>query len=277
MIKVVLVEDEDLVRREIALTTPWSEMGCTLIGEASNGLEGLELIEKTRPHLVITDIRMPGLDGLAMLEELEKKMGTGQPYTILLTGHSDFEYARKGIRLGVKDYLLKPIDDSEFHRILSKASRELEEIRDSREKGQQLIDSEENTIARFREYVGTEGNDSKEEYVRLSVQYIKDRYRDDISMIHVADKLGISQGYLSRVFKERTGYTFLEYLTCFRMRKAVLLLQDRTLRINEVAYMSGFQDNGYFTQLFKKYLGMTPGQYRKSGTGLFRNGFDYSG
>ena len=260
MIKTVLVEDEETVRREISLTTPWHDLGCLLIGEAANGIDGLALIMKVRPDLVITDIRMPGLDGLAMLEEVEEQLGDEKPKAILLTGHTDFEYARKGIRLGVCEYLLKPIDDDEFHSLLKNIADELDSVNTSsqeKEGSPILLD--------FKEYDMNATGDSKDYYVRKAVQIIGGNYSRDISMADVADQMRITQGYLSRVFKERTGYTFLEYLTLFRLRKAVELLRDRSLLISEAAYRSGFHDNGYFTQLFKKYTGVTPGQYRKGG------------
>lgn len=267
MIKVVLVEDEEYLRREIALTTPWQDLGCTLVGEAVNGREGLDLIEKTMPDLVITDIRMPGMDGLSMLSELHERIGKKRPHAILLTGHSDFEYARQAIRIGVGDYLLKPVDDEEFHRILTKTAESLEKRNEISRTRSDLEILEKSRLSHFREFGTPAVGDSKDEYVRQAVAYISENYRNDISLADVAGNLGITQGYLSRVFKERTTYTFLEYLTCYRLRKAVKLLHDRSLRINEIAHMAGFQDHGYFSQLFRRYLGVTPGNFRKGDKG----------
>lgn len=267
MISVVLIEDEEYLRREIALMTPWQELGCTLIGEAENGLEGLELIRKISPQLIITDIRMPGMDGLAMLKELDRTMGRTKPSAILLTGHSDFEYARTAMRLGVQDYLLKPIDDDEFHKLIKKIAADIavrteqEQIRYNAE----LIESSH--LSRFREYGMQAGGDSKDEYIRLSVAYIRDNFHKDIGLPDVAEQLGITQSYLSRLFKEKTSYTFLEYLTCYRLRKALQLLHNRSLKINEIAHQTGFRDHGYFTQLFRRYIGVTPGQFRTGSTG----------
>jgi len=262
MIKVVLVEDEEYLRREIALTTPWQELGCSLMGEAVNGEEGLSLIRKVRPHLIITDIRMPGMDGLAMLNEIDKFMGSEKPSAILLTGHSDFEYARRGIRLGVRDYLLKPIDDEVFHSLIAETARDLEKKIQQKQTSLGLEVIDESRLSLFREFGPPAGGDAKDEYVRLSVEYIRNNFARNISLLDAADELGITQGYLSRIFKERTDYTFLEYLTCYRLRKALKLLKNRSLKINEIAHKTGFQDHGYFTQLFRRYMGVTPGHYR---------------
>ena len=262
MIKVVLVEDEDYLRREIALTTPWQGLGCSLMGEAVNGDDGLKLIRKIRPHLIITDIRMPGMDGLEMLKEVDRIMDSDKPAAILLTGHSDFEYAREGIRLGVRDYLLKPIDDEEFHSLIASAASDLERQIKQKETNYGLDLIDESRLSLFKEYGPPAGGDRKDEYVRLSVEFIGNNYTSDISLMDAACELGITQGYLSRLFKERTDFTFLEYLTCYRLRKALKLLKIRSLRINEVASQTGFQDHGYFTQLFRRYMGITPGQFR---------------
>ena len=262
MIKVVLVEDEEYLRKELALTTPWRELGCTLMGEAVNGDEGLELILKIRPELVITDIRMPGTDGLEMLDIADRLLSDEKPAAILLTGHSDFEYARKGIKLGVRDYLLKPVDDEEFYSLIKRTAAEIEQKLTLEKTSEGLALYEQSRIARFREYGPLNGGDQKDEYVRRAVEYICSNFSRDIAISDAARELGITPAYLSRLFKSRTGYTFLEYLTCYRLRKALKLLRDPSLRINEVAYKTGFRDHGYFSQLFRRYMGVSPGRYR---------------
>lgn len=262
MITVVLVEDEEYLRREIALTTPWQELGCTLIGEAENGSDGLELIRKIHPQLVITDIRMPGMNGLSMLEELDRISGRNKPSAILLTGHSDFEYARQAMRLGVIDYLLKPIDDDEFHALIRRIASELTTAAEQQQVQYNSSLIEKSRLFQFQEYGPAVAGDSKDEYIRLSVEYIRENFHRDIGLPDVAEKLGITQSYLSRLFKEKTSYTFLEYLTCYRLRKALKLLQERSLKISAIAHQTGFRDHGYFTQLFRRYMGVTPGQFR---------------
>ncbi|QEN08079.1 helix-turn-helix domain-containing protein [Oceanispirochaeta crateris] len=262
MINIILVEDEEYLLKELALTTPWQELGCTLLGEARNGLEGLSMIEKIRPHLVITDIRMPGMDGLTMLREAERILGNKAPWAIILTGHSDFEYARQAVRLGVKDYLLKPIDDEEFHSLLSTIAKKIETSLQKQKRRKKLEMMKESRLALFQEYGSPVNGDGKDEYIRQSVAYIRKNYHRDISLMDTAENLGITRGYLSRLFKEKTGYTFLEYLTFYRLRKALKLLQKSSLKISEIAHQTGFPDDGYFIQLFRRQIGVTPGQYR---------------
>ena len=263
MVKVVLVEDEKMLRREIVLTTPWAELGCELLGEAENGIDGADVIGRINPDLIITDIRMPGMDGLAMLREVLSD--DYKPAVIILTGHSDFEYAREALRIGVADYILKPVDDLEFHDLISKTvsgilnERKVSEL----EKNSRLMDAVK--ISFFSEYSLPEHRGSGDLYVGGAVDYIRGNYPRDISLQDTASSVGISQGYLSRLFKTHTGYTFLEYLTLYRLRKAMKLLKEGELKASEVAAATGFRDISYFTQLFRKHVGTTPGRYRMGG------------
>jgi len=262
MIKVLLVEDEELLRREISLTTPWEEFGCRLVGEAENGLRGRELILRLRPQLVITDIRMPGMDGLAMLESLKQEPGfTGFPWVILLTGHDDFVYARKGLQLGVRDYLLKPVDDGEFHGVLERIAGEIRQMEQNPPSPGGPV-TEDPRLFSFREYRREAAADGKENYVSRAVEYIRDHHREDISVSLVAEALGITDSYLSRLFRQKTSYTFLEYLTLCRLQTAVSLMKRPDLRINEIADRSGFRDAGYFSRIFRKTTGLSPARYK---------------
>ena len=112
MLKVVVVEDEELVRRGIVLAVDWASVDCVVVGEASNGEEGLEVIRRYHPDLVITDIKMPKLDGIEMLRQLRAE--GNDAYAIFLTAYSDFDYAQAAVRLGAVDYLLKPFQDGEL-------------------------------------------------------------------------------------------------------------------------------------------------------------------
>ena len=106
MWSVVIVDDDEKVLRGMKKVIPWEELNCQWIGEARNGKEGLELIEKKQPDIIITDIYMPIMNGLEMIEGL-KEAGS-ESKVIILSGYSDFEYARQALRLSIDDYLSKP-------------------------------------------------------------------------------------------------------------------------------------------------------------------------
>ena len=116
MYRVVLVDDEALILRGLSTVIPWAEMGCEVVGTATNGQAGLELIRKLKPDILFTDIRMPNMDGLTMLAALGSEFPRMQ--TAVLTAYRDFDYARQAITLGVCRYLLKPSNLNELKETL---------------------------------------------------------------------------------------------------------------------------------------------------------------
>ncbi len=255
MIKVVVVEDESFIRRGMVLATPWEDFGCEVIGEAKDGEEGYELIMKLQPDLVITDVHMPVVDGIEMIKKLE---GEVEVEWIIISGYDDFAYAQQAIKLGVKDYLLKPIEDEEFYSTLRNVIQLIVEKQkaETLEEKQRML--EEGKAELVLETTFDQTVDGRRRYVTQAIACIEDRFRESISISEVADELEISESYLSRLFKTYTGYTFVEYLTDHRIKKAIELMKDRRLKIYEVAEQVGYQDAKYFSILFKKKMGVTP-------------------
>ena len=105
MLKVLIVDDEAVVRRGIVLGIDWASLGCAVVGEAANGEEGLAAAERYSPNLIITDVRMPHMDGIEMMRVLRERGSTA--HVIVLTAYNDFDYARSALRFGAADYLLK--------------------------------------------------------------------------------------------------------------------------------------------------------------------------
>ena len=102
MNRVVVVEDETMARKGIILTIDWSALGCVVVGEAANGEEGAALVERLSPDIVVTDVKMPRMDGVEMIAKLREN--GCQAKFIILTAYSDFKYAQSALRLGVSDY-----------------------------------------------------------------------------------------------------------------------------------------------------------------------------
>lgn len=258
MYKVLIADDEAVVRRGIVNGIDWAALGCIVVGEAANGLEGIEVSQQNAPDLIITDVRMPQMDGLSMMTELRRR--GSRAHVIVLTAYSDFEYARKAIGFGAEEYLLKPFDNEELIRAVNKVlenerrwngstSRDGAEVSGSQAEGTALPE------------VSVAG---KSRLVRDAVQYIAENYaRHDLGISAIAEALEVSEGHLSHAFKKETGYTVGNYLTLYRMRKAVaLLLEGRTNRIYEVASAVGYRDVTYFSNVFKKYIGKAPTEIR---------------
>lgn len=112
MYKVLLVDDEYFPREALKMSIPWENYGCTVCGEAKNGFDGIEKAMELKPDIVLTDINMPFMDGLDMIMNLQKM--SPEILFAIITGYSEFEYAKRGIELGVEDFILKPVDDKEL-------------------------------------------------------------------------------------------------------------------------------------------------------------------
>ena len=255
MLKLIVLEDEPAVRRELVLLTPWEDLGIVCAGEAGDGFEGLALAERTDPDIVITDIRMPGMDGLAFAEELSKRAAAADrppPEVIILSGYSEFEYARTAMRFGISEYLLKPVDDEAMKAALTRAKSRI-----AARSARALVEK-----SLFIEYEPKSDADQRPGYVDAAVRLMKDRYIQGVSIDEAAEALGISSSYLSRLFKQETGYTFVDYLMHIRVKRAAELLRDPTVRVYEVADLVGYADARYFGQIFKKITGMTPREFK---------------
>lgn len=244
MLKVLIVDDEPLVRRGIVLGMDWASRGCVVVGEAANGEEGIAAVERYKPNLIITDVRMPRLDGIEMMNRL-REQGC-RAHVIVLTAHSDFSYARSALQFGADDYILKPFRDQELLAAIDKV----------RQKEQELT-----SLTPLDTLPLAKGDKSK--YVLQAQEYIAAHYADqDIAITSIAVHLGVSEGHLSHVFKKETSYTIISYLTQYRIHEAMKLLQDCRYKVYEVAEMVGYKDVAYFGSTFKKLVGMSPSEYQ---------------
>jgi two-component system, response regulator YesN len=122
--RVLLVDDEPIIKRSLRVALPWDELDMTIVGEASNGEEALQRIQELRPHIVISDIRMPVMDGISMMKEAVHR--DSSLLFVLLSGYGEFEYAREAIRRGAFDYLLKPVDHEELETVMKEAKAKLD-------------------------------------------------------------------------------------------------------------------------------------------------------
>lgn len=257
MYRIVICEDEFTVRRGLVMTTPWKEMDCEVIGETDNGQDGLELILKLTPDIVISDIQMPLLDGLEMIERVNEHY---QPAFIVLSGFSHFEYAQKALKLGAIDYLLKPFKDEDLANAIQLAKDSIDRILLIKDNSSSY--SEKDNPNKIEKYL-SKSIKSKHENIIKILDYIHENYHQDISILNASEKIMMSESYVNRLFREETDYTFHEYLTLYRIKKACQLLSESSVRISEVASKVGFRDQRYFSVVFKKYMGTTPKSYKE--------------
>ena len=246
MLKVLVVEDEEMIRKGIVLAVDWAALDCVVVGEAANGLQALEAVERSAPSLIITDLKMPVMDGLEMLRQLRERGNNA--FVIILTAYDSFAYAQAALRLGAVDFLLKPFHDGELEETIARIRSRAQAAAPAAPAAPVLPEGQ-----------GPE----KSKYVREALAYLSEHYNDpDISVSSVARSLGVSDGHLSHVFKKETDYTLLNYLTRYRIHRAMELLRDCRLKVYEVAEQVGYRDIAYFSATFKKLVGMSPSEYQ---------------
>ena len=123
--RIILVDDEEEVRKGIIRKIDWETLGFQVVGDAENGEEALEMIEQLEPDMVMTDIRMPYMDGLTLSAKIRQKYPSIK--IIIFSGFDDFEYAQQAIKLNVTEYILKPVNVEELTEILTRVHENLEE------------------------------------------------------------------------------------------------------------------------------------------------------
>jgi two-component system response regulator YesN len=397
--KVLIADDEPKIRRGLKTTIEELRPDMKIVAEAEDGQTALELVEKEKPDIMLIDIRMPRLSGLALIERINETSHDG--IVIVVSGHDEFEYAKKALQLKVFEYVLKPVARKTLAEVLGRADSELSASRQlskylvwardqlernmpalrehflrdwvsgrlsateideqaaflsiplsskygmlvvhvserylqaghSTEKERRLalfaarslvseafgdgapvsvfIDENDNIVAiadstdakawtnvseRIEERASQSlssavvivhkqadsvagvaetyesltaellRKSSYRSFVLLAQSYIDNHYREaDLSLDGVASEVQISPGYLSRLLKQETGFTFVDYLTRVRITRAIQLMADPSAKIYEVAEMVGYQSQHYFSRAFKRVFGRPPAEYRKGG------------
>lgn len=235
MYRIVIIDDNVAGAEALAYSLPWNSIECQVVGVAYDGKQGLEIIRREIPDLFITDIRMPGIDGLSMLEEVRKTI----PHCrcIFISAYGQFEYAQKALRLEAYDYLLKPFLDEEMLETVKKALAGLKDV-DTQEapSGNAMVDA--------------------------ILKYIRDHLSTAITLNNLSARFGLVPSYISSLIKKYTGYTFSNYLREERVRMAKALLEDPTIHVDEIAYRIGYKNYITFYKVFQRSEGMSPTTYR---------------
>ena len=243
-LRIVVVEDEFKIRHGMIHTLPWSEHDCQIVGEAADGITGCEVIGEKRPDIVISDIKMPRMNGLEMIE---KTIGEYDYAAILLTGYSEFEYARKACRIGVCEYLLKPVDEDELFGVI-------EMIRGKRSA------ASASGAGQLPELILLDRSRVSPMVLRAS-EYMEHHCNERFSQSELARRLNLAASTLASAFKEETGYTLHEYLTRCRMMRALQLLREGEMRIYEIGKAVGIPNYRYFCSIFRKYFSCAPSEF----------------
>lgn len=239
--RIVIAEDEPRSRRGMISVIESVSEKEEIVGEAFNGKKALELVLALKPDVLITDIRMPLMDGIELIKacksyELKTKC-------VIVSAYEEFDYAKQAIALGVVDYLVKPIMVDDVQKLLNK----LEAISapvfvpDNGELCQKYPDSHPLVLKSFR--------------------IIEQSYSTKISQKDIADSLGITAEYFSYIFAKSTGMNFAKFLKTYRIEKAIEFLRKDKSKKNDIPYEVGFSDSKYFFKCFKEVTGECVSEY----------------
>ena len=241
-LRVLLVDDEIMIREGFKQLFDWQAHDCEVVGEAGDGMEALTQIDTLHPDIVIMDINLPIMNGLKVIQLTRIKHP--DIAFVIVSGYDDFSYCREALRMQITDYILKPVNYEEFG---------------------SCIDNLKISLFRQRQSVAeaSEHQAQDERTITAITRYLQEHLVEEVSLSVLADTFHLNPQYISQLFKNEIGVGFLAYLTNIRMEKAKKLLLSTSLTVADVAEQSGYADYRVFTKVFKKSEGSTPSQYRR--------------
>lgn len=249
--RVLIIDDEQLVcdgMRAILASVKNAELEVRTVGSVARGKE---LIREFPPDLVVSDIEMPGANGLEFVEYVKEHYPDTR--ILVLSGHDDFRYVHTALLLHVDDYLLKPVDIVKFKDMVWRFYLDLES-----EKRAEEIE----TV--YRTYFPESPQEGISPKLQEMMEYIRKNFSQDISLKKLADVFGCSETFICNLFRQETGKTFLEFVNQVRLRYAFrALISDGRRSIHRIALDLGYSSERQFFRVFKSKTGVTPNQLRE--------------
>ena len=234
MIKILVAEDEARSRAALASRLRSILGEAALIETAADGNEAVTKAVQVKPDLIFMDIEMPYKNGLEAAAVVKSQMP--ETHVVFLTAYDRFDYAVGALRSGGEDYLLKPASEADLREMLQK----------------------------FFDVAPQVPKDATPFEAALRV-WLHQHYTEDVALEAAAESMGMSPFYFSRQVKAATGQTFLELFTGYRIEKAKPLLLSEGATVLSVSLEVGFDDPSYFSKVFKRVTGMSPGRFRETG------------
>lgn len=272
---VLLVDDEQWIVESIKAKGNWEKHWFQIIGERNDGEDAFQFIMSHRPDLVFTDIRMPGMSGLELMEKVRER-GCNTEF-IVVSGYSDFSYAKQAMHLGAADYLLKAVEEEELEAILVRlrakldAAKEMNRLRlksfmvSGGQSGQNGQSGQEDN-AEFLEQssLTDDTNHIRHHTLKQIIDFMDEQFIRDLSLQSIGERFNLHPNYVSQLFQKELGTTFIQWLMTKRLTHACLLLLETDWSIHKISEAIGYQDYFYFAKVFKKKYGLTPSQYRRN-------------
>lgn len=255
----LIVDDGQYVVEYLKHLLNWTKFGIERIETTTNPAEARILLNSGRFDIMITDIRMPEISGLDLLEHID--CSGLKTKVIFLSGYSQFEYAQKAIRLGALDYLLKPVDKDDMDKAMCKALKHIGTAQ--QEQGDDSAGTEPESQIQQSTQEGSWTTCSETDIVRMVRNYIDGHLGDGLSLEELGSVVHLHPVYLSKLYKQETGENLSSHILRTRLEKSAHLLEVSNLHVMDIARMVGYRKPQYFIKLFKEMYGITPYQYRR--------------
>lgn len=237
MFTVFIVDDEELIVNQIKNDVPWMENGFEVIGTQTDAIKALELIKSEKPDVVFSDLKMPNLDGHALMKAV-RDSGMETEF-VMLSAYGTFEDAKTFFMQEGFDYILKPLQLQEVDLVLERLANRLSK------KYPQKVEPDDTINPAFAELV----------------EYVSVNFRDKFTLEQLSRKFGLSAGYICNLFAKHYNTTLTCFVTEQRMKMALNLMQERKLSLKSIAAECGYKDYFYFNRVFKGYYGTAPSKY----------------
>lgn len=245
---VLLVDDEPHALEGLLIMVDWNRLGFRIAGTCRDGEEAMQHIRLSPPDLVVTDVRMPVMDGLTLIEEVQR-LGHDAIHFVIVSSYHDFEYAARAMKLGVSHYLTKPVIGSEAEAMLSRLLPELRE----RDRAKEASGGH----AQAASYVPGTADVQAE-----VAEYLRTHYRETLTIREIAERFYIHPAYLGQSFARKYGMSIIDFMHELRIREARRLLAHSDMTLSAIAESVGYNAYQHFLKQFERRTGMKPAAYR---------------
>lgn len=272
MFTVLIVDDEYFIREMLKGIIPWEEYGFEIIGEAANAKQAIQFLEATEPDLLFLDINLPGQDGFHVAQFIRE--AALKTHIVIVTGYSDFEFARKAIRNQVRDYLLKPVSEIELIQLLEDIQEELNHYSKQQLEMQNLNkritaileNTVPDTIQQIAEDISqsTDPESNSNDMMQRIKNYVHSNINDpELNVQKIAGDLFMNVSYVSSTFKKIEGQGLHNYIYTARMKLAYKLIISTNDTLEQIVEAVGFKSTVYFSKCLKRYYGCSFRDIRK--------------
>ncbi|GAB2498345.1 response regulator [Alkalibacterium psychrotolerans] len=250
MYKLLIVEDEKLIRQRLIYGIDFEKLNCVVIGEARDGKEGSELIQSMTPDIVLTDINMPIMNAFDMFEETIKCNYSA----IILSGFNEFSNAQKAIKYGVTEFIVKPFREQDICEAIKRAIVQVDHQN-------YFLKLRQTDRVKDKAILTDSLSGIEDEVVLEMIEYVKHNYWKKFVFNDVSKEIGYSSTLLHEKFKKETQTTFNDYLNRYRINKSIQMLKNEDKKVYDIAEECGFSEYKYYNKVFKKYVGVSTTEF----------------